>query len=1168
MLAGTEFFESLRFDTGAAPPAEGNLHWSQNGGQTWRHVSGRLARVNQVAFSPAFGSDETAFAAAGMIGQHGFAEGGVYRTQDGGVSWTAVFPHSLHAFHTLALSPNFAADQTVWASASSYSGTVGLFRSTNGGDSWTNIAPGKNIQLLSVSPNYAADHTLFAGMGGDGVQRSVDGGVTWTRTLDTAYPTALAISPAYGSSRTVYAAARPDPVSPTAVFRSTNGGAAWQELTTGIPTEQNGAALKVSALAFAVEGSVLAGVQYGESGGKTAVYRSADGGASWQIVGSSLEGTKLYDFASAPAGSFAVWAAADAGIQQIAISQGAAAEPGVWQSHGPRGGKANALAVSPAFASDGIAFSGEWLGDFQGSETGSRIVKSANFGQNWAVSAAGTAEMGNETAVHDYAFSNNFAVDRTVFAATGGGLFQSVDGGVHWTLNEALYQGPPGIINDVAAAPDFAASGHLMATGGYGGLFISQDGGQNWTTATSNLVNAVAYSPDFLADNTAFMAGYYHTGSQYEQRVSITEDRGLTWTPVYSASVNALAVSPAYASDQTVFAGGAVLYKSTDGGATWVTRTVAADIYTTWSLAVSPNYAVDQTLFAGTSKGLYHSADGGDSWQIAPGYENTSILSLAISPAWPTHAVLLVGTSSGVYRLLTADLSTGETRQATQGLMTLSASVMALTADESVLLTGTSNHGLYASADEGQTWSAYGFNGGSAFTGERALAFSPNYALDQTVFAAHGGKYTGYYRSTDAGATWENLLGIYTSASIAVSPDFATDQTVFVTGPDSGEFQKSTDGGDSWQQITTWDWTRGGNLIALPPDYPANGRLFVGSGQGFWYSPDDGVTWQQASGGLGDEYSVFTLRVSPNYAADQTLLALASWSGGAPDYTYYRGVFRSTDGGVNWLPVMNGLPSDDSWVDVAFSPHYVLDQTAYALSADNLYRSLDGGASWTAVGQPPGQPRLARVLVDSQGRVFVSTSMGVWRYNTLAQDVIVNGRFEANNGWDLPTTPIPANYSTQVVYNGKQSMRVGLDNGPHVSGFSSARQTFSLPAEPLLAQLTFYLYPISGEETAVPPPTTNPMSLTAGDAQYAYLYDGTGSTHLETLTWDLSNAQAWQKHTADLSAYGGQELMLYFGVKNDGLNGMTGLYVDDVSLLVLDGSLYPYRVYLPVVVKP
>ncbi|MCZ7668369.1 MAG: hypothetical protein M5U34_14850 [Chloroflexi bacterium] len=443
----------------------------------------------------------------------------------------------------MALSPNFASDGTVWASAVSANSAIGLYRSTNGGGSWANIAPGRNITLLAVSPNYARDHTLFAGMGDDGIHRSVDGGVTWTRALDVAYPTALAISPAYGASRTVFAAARSSVDGATAVYRSTNNGLTWQELHTGIPTEQNGANLIVSTLAFAVDGSVLAGVQYGKAGEAVYSYRSPDGGASWQMVDGPLTAAHLAQFATTPSGSFDLFAATDTGIQQVTVHPGEAAEPGIWQSSGPRGGQADALAVSPNFANDGIAFTGEWSTNFQGSEWGSRLIKSTNFGQTWAESAAGTATYGNETAVHDYAFSPQLC-QRPDRLRSHRRRFVPIQ---RWRRELAAQRGalpgPPGSIYGVAAAPDFASSGHLMAWGGYGGLFVSEDGGDSWETAVSHFVEAAIYSPAFASDQTAFIADAYFENGQSLQRIAKTTDSGVTWNKVYSASVASLAVS-------------------------------------------------------------------------------------------------------------------------------------------------------------------------------------------------------------------------------------------------------------------------------------------------------------------------------------------------------------------------------------------------------------------------------------------------------------------------------------------------------------------------------------------------------------------------------------------------------------------------------------------------
>ena len=153
ILAGTSFFEHLRFDTATPGEYDGNVQLSTDGGLTWRDVSGRLDRVQHVAFSPAFADDGIAFAAAGTLGQHGYADGGVYRSTNGSQDWEEVFADRI--CRALALSPAFAADRTLWVSTSTYSSAEGIQVSTDGGDSWTALAPTVHAHLLIPSPNYA-----------------------------------------------------------------------------------------------------------------------------------------------------------------------------------------------------------------------------------------------------------------------------------------------------------------------------------------------------------------------------------------------------------------------------------------------------------------------------------------------------------------------------------------------------------------------------------------------------------------------------------------------------------------------------------------------------------------------------------------------------------------------------------------------------------------------------------------------------------------------------------------------------------------------------------------------------------------------------------------------------------------------------------------------------
>ena len=54
-----------------------------------------------------------------------------------------------------------------------------------------------------------------------------------------------------------------------------------------------------------------------------------------------------------------------------------------------------------------------------------------------------------------------------------------------------------------------------------------------------------------------------------------------------------------------------------------------------------------------------------------------------------------------------------------------------------------------------------------------------------------------------------------------------------------------------------------------------------------------------------------------------------------------------------------------------------------------------------------------------------------------------------------------------------------------------------------------------------------------------------------TLLWILSNAQAWQRTSFDLTPFAGQTVELRFGVINDGQGGQTAMYVDNASLITL-----------------
>ena len=1167
MLAGTRYFETLRFDSPTPSPQEGNLKRSIDGGQSWQTVSSRLARVQRIALSPNFLTDQTAFAVTGSIGQHGFFAGGVYRSIDGGQHWTDVFSNL--AFYGLAISPDFATDRTLWVSAFDYSSARGIYHSTDGGDTWTPLAPSIAAQSLVASPNFALDQTLFAGTAISGLQKSTDGGLSWRPVLSGAI-TALTISPLYGASQTLYAAGHADLNAPGQIHRSLDGGETWRELQTGIPETDNGERRVISSLIFAADGSLLAGVSYGREMGGGAVYRSIDGGESWASLGGDLTATNVLSLGSHLGHKLAFFAGSDAGLWQQRVSQGGPAEPGTWISHGPRGGRGQVLALSPNYPADGLVFSGEWLTNFTGTEAGLGIIRSTDGGRTWQSSSRGTEGVRYSSALHAYAFSPDFTTDQTLFAGTGGGLFQSTDGGDSWTWLTGLYFGPPGSIIEVAVAPNYSNSGHMLAAGGYGGLYLSQDSGETWTLdPTISGPSDIAYSPDFALDQTIFVTGFdglYRSSSGAS-----------SWQQVLTATVSTLALSPHYATEATLFAAGQRLHRSQDGGQTWTNLEIAPNTRIT-ALAISPNFgAGDDTLFAGTTGGLYRSVDGGDNWEAVAPLAGESILSLALSPGWPAHAELLIGTARGVFRLGVG----GSLIPPTSGLATLATGPLARSRDAALLIAGAPDHGLYGSTDEGQSWQPMGLQAGNSFYSIPAVAVSPTFAQDQTIFAAQQSSISigaNLYRTPDGGQTWDAIYNTDHIGGLALSPNFVADGAIFMTA-DGGRVLASGNRGDSWVEIGTWPGNRASlQHVALAPNYPADTTTFAGGSEGFWRLPPGNAPWQPATSGLDTERSVTSLAVSPNYPADQILLATATWFEAATSGQHH-GVYRSVDGGQNWTPVNTGLPNT-ALQTTTFSPRYATDRTAYlTTTAGQLYRSIDGGQSWTLVGVAPDMPGLRGVVVQESGAVDVASEAGVWRYTTSMEDIMINGNFEAQSGWSSGNAPQPARYFEGLAYHGLYGMALGSINGPNSDTYSALRQQITLPANLESATLRYKIYPVSSEESLAKRAQVFPgdqiigqtprAKRIIGDAQYALLLPPTGGDILQTLFWSLSNAQSWQTQEFDLSAYAGQTVILHLGVYNNGTTGQTGMIVDEVSLLVQGRSEEPLTevVYLPLVVR-
>ena len=711
--------------------------------------------IHALAVSPNYTNDHTIFAGS---------PGGVFKSTNGGASWTAVNTgitgNGLYS-NALAVSPNYATDQTVYAS-----GGGGVYKSTDGGTSWTAVNTGISnlaIYALAVSPNYATDNTVYAGSYGGGVFKSTNGGASWTAVntgITSTVINALAISPNYATDGTVYAGDQ------GGVFKSTNGGASWTAVNTGIPNPE------ISALAvspnYTTDNTVYAG-SYSGTGG---VYKSTNGGASWTAVNTGITNT-------------AIWA----------------------------------LAVSPNYATDQTVYAG--------CNNDGGVYKSTNGGASWTAVNTGITDItGNGLSVAVLAISPNYATDGTVYIGIfDGGVYKSTDGGASWTaVNTGITST---VINALAISPNYATDGTVYA-GSVDGVYKSTNGGVSWNSVNAGIPN-----------------------------------------------ISVLAVSPNYASDQTIYAGrGGGVYKSTNGGASWTAVNTGISNLNIGSLAVSPNYAADQTIYAGSSGGgVFKSTNGGTNWTAVntgiTGY-GLYIQALAVSPNYASDETVYAGSVN----------------------------------------VGYGGGGVYKSANGGASWTAV--NTGINSTNIYALAVSPNYATDQTVYAGSFG--AGVYKSTNGGASWTAVNTGITNTNIlalAVSPNYATDGTVYAGSNGAGVF-KSTNGSASWTAVNIGIAVLYNYALAVSPNYAFDGTVYAGSQGGGAYSyttdllpPSSAITAPTNGAYIGGTSYTVTGTASDAVSGVQKVEVGITPNGGTT--TWYTAT-GTTTWSYNWT-----LPADGSY---------------------------------------------------------------------------------------------------------------------------------------------------------------------------------------------------------------------------------------------------------------
>ncbi len=576
---------TVEFGLGIRRSTDGGWNWHPTAVSPPYEAFSTTLALHDLAFSPVFATDSTAFAATWS---------GLFRSVDRGQSWQAVESGPNLFITSVAVAPDFAASRHVMAGYGYVSPL--LYVSDDGGESW-GTHPGVAASAdIAYSPHFATDGTAFtAGASVNNnasVYRTTDYGLSWTPIL-TSTTFALAISPQFAADATIFAAGV------DVVRVSNNAGAAWvaHAVTTNTTRIK---ALAISP-AFATDDTLFAG-------GPQGLYQSTDRGEHWTAV-AGYPGPDVHAIALDPA-----W--------PIVPTLLVGSTTGVCRSRDGGSTWAQGAGIAPLEVTRLV----------RGPEP-QRLTAATHHGVRQSEDGGATwryVGLSLWAGIANLELSPNYGRDQTMLAAApvgaGLGFYRTTDGGTSWQfLNSADYPG-----GGLAFSPAFPADPSVFATK-RGEIQRSTDLGKTWVpvgtppTGTHSLgAWHVVLPPTYPADGTRFAggAGFWRLppGAEIWQLAAT----GL----LTDTQVTSLAISPNYAVDRTLVATAqrtapgeptsSGVYRSTDQGVTWARLTTGLPPSQAPNpplrIAISPDYADDRTLYVQTEVLLYRSSDGGEHW--------------------------------------------------------------------------------------------------------------------------------------------------------------------------------------------------------------------------------------------------------------------------------------------------------------------------------------------------------------------------------------------------------------------------------------------------------------------------------------------------------------------------------------------------------------------------
>jgi photosystem II stability/assembly factor-like uncharacterized protein len=628
---------------------------------------------------------------------------------------------------------------------------------------WVEEGPsniGARITELAMHPTNP--DIIFAAHASGGVHKSTDAGVTWTPITDD-LPVltigAIALDPT--DPDIIYvgtgeANAHSFSWFGMGMYKSTDGGSSWSYI--GLEETRYIGRIVVdplnpSRLWVAGTGSLFGTDSY------RGVYRSLDGGMTWENKLSVTDSTSAIDIVIDPAKPDTIFAAMWERVRGLTYRQSGGWTSGIWRSYDggdtwteltsglPKGYDVGRIGLSLCASNPSVIYAIYDM--WQAYEV--QVYKSTNGGDYWSRTNDGALED-----IHSSFgwYFGQIRVDPSnsdrVFAM-GVPFYRSENGGSSWSE-----VGSSNHVDHHAMVFDPTDNSNIYE-GNDGGIYFSTNSGSSWTKLYNQPTNQFyAIEIDYLNPQRLY-------GGTQDNGTLRTPTGGVSdWEPIFGGDGFYCNVDPTDSDVIYVEYQFGNLYKTTDFGGSWDWAMDGIDnSRTNWSTPVVMDPADNQTLYYGSYR-VYKTTDGANWWNAISGD-------------------LTGGNHGGGFGTITT--------------------IAVSPTDSDVLYVGTDDSNVWVTQNGGSSWTDVSSSLPNRWV--TRVAIDPvNPAIAYVSFSGlRWNENIGYvYRTTDYGATWTDITGNLPGAPVnVVIVDPGNAGRLFV-GSDVGCFY-SENLGTSWQLL-------------------------------------------------------------------------------------------------------------------------------------------------------------------------------------------------------------------------------------------------------------------------------------------------------------------------------------------------------------------------------